>query len=138
VAHRANVRRNQERQRRENRARLVAYLLEHPCVDCGEADLRVLDFDHRDPSTKRATVGVLLGSCGWARVLAEIAECDVRCANCHRRRTAEDHAWTRHAAETSARAATAAAGTARLAAVLPPQPRGGPVEVAPGVYRPAR
>ena len=28
----------------------------HPCIDCGNNDIRVLQFDHRDPSTKIATV----------------------------------------------------------------------------------
>jgi hypothetical protein len=45
----------------------------------------VLEFDHlRD---KRATVSVLLRDAEWATVMAEIAKCEVRCANCHRRRT---------------------------------------------------
>ena len=38
------------RHRAELRARLLAYLAAHPCIDCGEADVRVLDFDHRDPA----------------------------------------------------------------------------------------
>jgi hypothetical protein len=29
----------------------------------------------------------------WERVLQEIALCDVRCANCHRRRTAQQRNW---------------------------------------------
>ena len=72
----------------QNLLRLVTYLSEHPCVDCGEQDLLVLDFDHRDPATKRLAIGSLLRYARWSPLEAEIAKCDVRCANCHRRRTA--------------------------------------------------
>jgi hypothetical protein len=67
--------------------RIREYLCDHPCVDCGESDPDVLDFDHlRD---KRADVSTLVHSAAaWEVVLAEIAKCEVRCANCHRRRTA--------------------------------------------------
>ena len=77
----------------ENRALLLAYLLVHPCVDCGETDPVLLDFDHRDPTSKRKEVGRLAATKPWRQVLAEIAKCDVRCANCHRRRTARQFAW---------------------------------------------
>ena len=64
---------------------ILEYLLDHPCVDCGETDPVVLEFDHlRD---KRANVSALLGA-RLASLLAEIEKCDVVCANCHRRRTA--------------------------------------------------
>jgi hypothetical protein len=79
--------------RNANRALLLAYLLDHPCVDCGEADPVVLDFDHRDPSTKRDEVARLANTKPWPQVLAEIAKCDVRCANCHRRKTARQFGW---------------------------------------------
>jgi len=55
----------------------------HPCVDCGETDPIVLDFDHRDMKRKSFS---LLVSRSLATIMNEIAKCDVRCANCHRRR----------------------------------------------------
>lgn len=81
------------RYRDENRILIREYLRAHPCVDCGEADIVVLDFDHRDPSAKSHNVIVLATHKGWHRVLLEIAKCDVRCANCHRKRTALQFGW---------------------------------------------
>jgi len=88
---RVRVRAHRER----NRELLRQYLLGHPCVDCGEADPVVLDFDHRDPSLKRIDVPQLAAHQTWASVLQEIEKCDVRCASCHRRRTAEQFGWRR-------------------------------------------
>ena len=63
------------------------YLLEHPCVDCGISDPIVLEFDHVR-GDKVITISKAMQH-GWSyeRILSEIAKCDVRCANCHRRRT---------------------------------------------------
>lgn len=75
------------RVRAEIRRRLIDYLATHPCVDCGETDPVVLEFDHlRD---KRAPVTTLAASYEWATIQREIEKCVVRCANCHRRVTAE-------------------------------------------------
>ena len=73
--------------RREDvRRRLVDYLLGHPCVDCGERDIVVLEFDH--VADKRGNVSTLAsGGRVWKLVQAEIDKCEVRCANCHRRVT---------------------------------------------------
>ena len=60
------------------------HLLTHPCVDCDEADVRVLDFDHRVGAGKEADVMRLVQhGYSLSRIMAEIAKCDVRCRNCH-------------------------------------------------------
>lgn len=82
---------------RRNRVKLAEYLADHPCVDCGEDDLRCLDFDHRDPADKTANVCTLIWThVRWERVWAEIAKCEVRCANCHRKRTGAQRNDWRH------------------------------------------
>lgn len=66
------------------------YLLQHPCVDCGERDIVVLEFDHLDPATKLNAIGtMIIGGQNWKFIETEMAKCEVRCANCHRRRTAK-------------------------------------------------
>lgn len=68
---------------------LVDYLSEHPCEDCGETDVVVLEFDHPEDVDKRFDITRGLKERNWEEVLEEISRCDVVCANCHRRRTAE-------------------------------------------------
>jgi hypothetical protein len=66
-------------------ARVDAYLLGHPCVDCGELDPLLLDFDHlRDKVDDVATM--VCNARPWSEIEAEIEKCEVRCANCHARR----------------------------------------------------
>ena len=70
------------------RGYVLDYLRGHPCVDCGEADPVVLEFDHREGTQKRFNIGnAVTDGYGLSTVIAEIAKCDVRCANCHRRET---------------------------------------------------
>ena len=89
-------------QRQRKAIAVYGYLLEHPCVDCGESDPIVLDFDHvrgvKKADVKRMTAG---SHASLTQVMAEIAKCEVRCANCHRRATAARggmHAWMTAAA----------------------------------------
>lgn len=82
------LRRNHRALTTENKMWLREYLMEHPCVDCAETDADVLEFDHlRD---KRMDVTRMVAA-GYSRklILSEIDKCEVRCANCHRRKTRE-------------------------------------------------
>ncbi len=70
------------------RQQLASFLLDKMCVDCGENDPVVLEFDHRERSLKFKTINKMLsGHYSWRSVLKEIAKCEIRCANCHRRKT---------------------------------------------------
>ncbi len=82
-----------KRYREENKVLILEYLKVHPCVGCGQSDPVVLEFDHRDRTTKTKAVTRVALTKPWKRVLAEIAKCDVRCVVCHRRRTAKQMNW---------------------------------------------
>jgi hypothetical protein len=85
---------NNARIKARNRQNLREYLAESCCKDCGLRDFVVLEFDHRDPETKRRDVSTMVGrALSWATISLEIAKCDVVCANCHRRRTARHFGW---------------------------------------------
>lgn len=76
------------------RALVWEYLALHPCIDCGEADPVVLEFDHREPEAKYKGVSLLIQhGVSVATLFKEIEKCDVRCANCHRRKTAKQFGW---------------------------------------------
>ena len=75
------------------RSYLLEYLLKHPCVDCGEKDIVVLQFDHYN-GNKVTEVGTLVRrGHPLATIRAEIEKCEVVCANCHTRRTARQFGW---------------------------------------------
>ena len=93
AAYMSRARRRKPGDRVRARAIVAEYLRAHPCIDCGETDILLLDFDHRDASTKRAPVARLVSSGSISLVMAEIAKCDVRCGNCHRKRTAAQLNW---------------------------------------------
>ena len=72
------------------------YLLNHPCVDCGEKDLVVLEFDHRGDVKKfKAVSHLMTAQVKFETIKLEIDKCDVRCANCHRKKTAKQFKWSR-------------------------------------------
>ena len=70
-----------------NRRVVLEYLVEHPCVDCGLEDVRVLEFDHVRGEKTRSVCQLSFSGVGVARLLAEVEKCDIRCANCHRVKT---------------------------------------------------
>ncbi len=59
-----------------------------PCADCGEQyPPYVMDFDHLESVDKVGNIATYWQRWGMAKLLAEIAKCEVVCSNCHRERT---------------------------------------------------
>jgi len=85
--HGRKVRAVRDRASANNRERMWSYLAQHPCVDCGEADPVVLEFDHLRDKRENVAYMVTAGFT-WSTIELEIEKCQVRCANCHRRKTA--------------------------------------------------
>jgi DNA-binding MarR family transcriptional regulator len=81
LRHGRNVRRN-ERARRARFREYIAGELASGCADCGERDIRVLEFDHIR-GVKVAAVSALMRDASFEKLKAEIAKCEVRCSNCH-------------------------------------------------------
>lgn len=69
---------------------LINFLRNNPCVDCSNGNVIVLDFDHR--GDKKYNISNMMSS-SIAKVKEEISKCDVRCANCHRIKTAKQFNW---------------------------------------------
>lgn len=92
--YRRKIRERDDRVLAENIRRIYNYLAEHPCVDCGESDRLVLQFDHlRDKHMAVSTM--LRHGYAWPKIEDEISKCEVRCANCHTRRTAQQFGWAK-------------------------------------------
>ncbi|MCC7432853.1 hypothetical protein IT412_05030 [Candidatus Peregrinibacteria bacterium] len=74
---------------------ILEYLQHNPCIDCKESDPIVLDFDHQ--RDKVIEVSELIKSKqSLERIKSEITKCQVRCANCHRRKTAQHFNWYKY------------------------------------------
>lgn len=71
-----------------------AYKRAHPCDDCGETNLVLLDFDHLREKVREISLMAAAGA-PLDAIRTEIAKCEVVCANCHRRRTARRGDWVR-------------------------------------------
>ena len=85
--HGKNVKRNKALARDRARAWRTKYLDTHPCVDCGESDHVVLDFDHVEGEKLFDISTAVYSGYATQTLEDEAAKCEVRCANCHRRVT---------------------------------------------------
>lgn len=69
---------------KRNKEYIKNYLSSHPCIDCSEDNIIVLEFDHvKGEKENDIATGV---NRAWSieKLQKEIEKCEVRCANCHR------------------------------------------------------
>ncbi len=78
------------RRRRASREKLFAYLQTAACLDCGETQPACLDFDHVRGEKTMSVSALVRRGYAWEKIERDIQKCDVRCANCHRKRTARE------------------------------------------------
>jgi len=91
----AHYQRNKARRQEQNKRRQAEFLawytqlkVGEPCADCGlEFHPVAMHWDHLPEFEKEADLGNLAKSGSRARVLDEIAKCELVCANCHAIRT---------------------------------------------------
>jgi DNA-directed RNA polymerase subunit RPC12/RpoP len=82
-------RRYQKMYAKQNEEFIIEYLSQHPCVDCGNDDINILEFDHIR-GIKKDRVGAMKYHAALETLKEEIAKCEVRCPNCHRIRTLKE------------------------------------------------
>ena len=71
-------------QRKKNREYTNSVKENSQCVDCGESNPIVLDFDHVR-GLKVDNIADMVGRpCSINKIEEEIKKCEIRCANCHR------------------------------------------------------
>jgi len=80
--------------RKENRKLYFNILKKSFCIDCGEDNHVVLEHDHKDGVEKYKNISELVGNgTSWKTIEKEMDKCEIRCANCHRIRTAKQQGW---------------------------------------------
>jgi hypothetical protein len=83
--HLENLAARRQRRIAQNQS-LVTELKRQPCTDCGQTfPPHVMDFDH--VGVKTGLISKFVYTVSTARLRAELASCEVVCANCHRDRT---------------------------------------------------
>jgi hypothetical protein len=89
-AHKANMYEQKLRKINEAREYVLDYFSSHPCVDCGERDPSVLEFDHVRGNKRMEVSRLIRNGHSLSVIQEEVSKCVVRCANCHRRKTNRD------------------------------------------------
>lgn len=75
--------------RENNRKNLRDIFINSSCKDCGNKDIRVLEFDHLPEFEKSSNICDMVSNNSWSDIEKEIKKCEIVCANCHKIRTVE-------------------------------------------------
>jgi hypothetical protein len=97
---RASAERIKDWRIRRNLEWIYSLLSRSQCTDCGIKDPLVLEFDHIDMKRK-SVMSMVWEGYGMDTIQIEMNKCDIRCANCHRRKTLAERNSFRHRAGTA-------------------------------------
>lgn len=76
------------------RNKMLEYLDNKRCVECGINNPIVLEFDHIDPKTKSFSIASGISNTrSWESIMEEIDKCQILCANCHKIKTSKEQNW---------------------------------------------
>lgn len=89
IQHKERVKNRKIKVSNRNKKIIFEYLKTHPCIECGETDPIVLEFDHLK-NKKRTISSIGIADNSEKLLKEEIEKCEVRCVKCHRRKTAKD------------------------------------------------
>jgi hypothetical protein len=84
---------NHKQNHKKVREFVFNYLLQNPCIDCGETNVLALEFDHLH--SKKFNIGTAVGNNLLStKIKSEIKKCVIRCSSCHRIKThQEQNSW---------------------------------------------
>lgn len=75
----------------EKKNKIILERLKSGCIDCGEKNIVVLEFDHQ--FGKINNISNLRKHGKISDLIIELQKCNIRCANCHKRKTATEFNW---------------------------------------------
>jgi|TARA_R100000278_G_C5410870_1_gene143022 hypothetical protein len=78
-----------KRQKKKNKEFVYRVKRRYNCVDCGESNPIVLEFDHVRGEKKKAIADMVVNYYSIKTIKEEMRKCEIRCANCHRIKTSE-------------------------------------------------
>lgn len=93
-SHKQVIKKRKEKFKEINRKYVINYLLNNPCIECGEKNPLVLDFDHVRGKKVDNISQMITKPTSLNTIKVEIKKCEVMCAKCHRIKTAlENGNW---------------------------------------------
>lgn len=92
--HLTNVKRNTKDKISKNREYIISYLQDKSCIDCGENDIRLLEFDHIE--NKEQEISIMIKDSNLTKIKKEVEKCEIRCGNCHVRKTNKQFNWYKY------------------------------------------
>jgi hypothetical protein len=91
--HKQNTVDRKKKQVRLNQQYVYDFVKGKGCIECPEKDPCCLDFDHMTGMKMMNVSRMIHEGYALVTIMDEIDKCVIRCANCHRRKTAKDFNW---------------------------------------------